>query len=231
VVNYGWGPAYAKCSSCPQTVGLVVKRDLDGRVVRVVVAGVLASLILFAGLATAQPAPEPHQIHLRYRYGGETPDRKPVGLQISIGAISDARNAKDPAQIGEAQVTGTEAIPVVSVSPLTGFVDEALRTTMGKWKVDVSPEAAHVLRVEILRFWILEKKRVAAEVRFRFFLEDRAGAILWQGEAADDDSTWGKTYNEALYIDAASHATERAIADLFNTKTFRDSLTPGKSHG
>jgi hypothetical protein len=34
-VNYGWGPAWAKCSSCPQTIELVVKRELDSRVVRV----------------------------------------------------------------------------------------------------------------------------------------------------------------------------------------------------
>jgi hypothetical protein len=33
--HYGWGPAYAKCSSCPQTIDLVVKRELDGRVVKV----------------------------------------------------------------------------------------------------------------------------------------------------------------------------------------------------
>jgi hypothetical protein len=35
-VVYGWGPAYAKCSSCPQTVDLEVKLELDGGVVRVV---------------------------------------------------------------------------------------------------------------------------------------------------------------------------------------------------
>jgi hypothetical protein len=30
-VHYGWGPAWAKCSSCPQTVDLLVKQELDGR--------------------------------------------------------------------------------------------------------------------------------------------------------------------------------------------------------
>jgi hypothetical protein len=34
-VTYGWGPAWAKCSSCPQTIDLVVRRELDGRVVGV----------------------------------------------------------------------------------------------------------------------------------------------------------------------------------------------------
>jgi hypothetical protein len=188
-------------------------------------AGVLASLILLTVDVKAQPVPEPHQIHLRYQYGGETPNWKPAGTRIHIGPIRDARELEDPAQIGEAQVTGPAAIPVVSASPLSGFVEEALRTTLGKWKVDVSPEADRVLRVEILHFWILEKKRVAAEVRFRFHLEDRSGATLWQGEVADDDSTWGKTYNESLYIEAANHATERAAADLFNAKGFREVLT------
>jgi hypothetical protein len=34
-VHYGWGPAWAKCSSCPQTIDLVVKRELDRRIVGV----------------------------------------------------------------------------------------------------------------------------------------------------------------------------------------------------
>lgn len=184
-----------------------------------------AALHLLAGGAEAPPVPEPHQIHLRFHYDGEKPNWKPAGIPIGIGAISDARGLEDPSQIGEAQVTGPAAISVVCVAPLSEFLEDALKTTLGKWKVDVSSDAGRVLRGEILHFWVLEKKRVAAEVRFRFFLDDRSGATLWQGEVASDDSTWGKTYNESLYIEAANQATERAIADLFNASGFREALT------
>ena len=34
-VHYGWGPAWAKCPSCPETIDLEVKRELDGRVISV----------------------------------------------------------------------------------------------------------------------------------------------------------------------------------------------------
>jgi hypothetical protein len=44
-VHFGWGPAWAKCSSCLQTIDIVVKRELDGRVVAVCQAkGVRAAI-------------------------------------------------------------------------------------------------------------------------------------------------------------------------------------------
>jgi hypothetical protein len=178
-----------------------------------------------AALVLAQVGP----LHLRFEYeGGTSPAAwKPAGLALAIGTVTDVRSLEDPMRVGECQAVGPEATPVLSLTPVPDFVTQALQASLAKWKVNVSPEADRVLRCEVLQFWVLEKSRFAANVRFRFVLEDRAGAVLFQGEVANDDSTWGKTCSEKNYIQVLSLATQRAFVDLFNNKEFRAALTAG----
>jgi len=176
-----------------------------------------------AAIVLGQVAP----LHLRFNYdSGTSPEKwKPAGLSLAIGTITDARSLEDGMRVGECQAVGPSPTPVLSLTPVPDFVNQALQASLAKWKVNVSPEADRVLRCEVLQFWVLEKKRFAANVALRFVLEDRAGAVLFQGEVANDDSTWGKTCSEKNYNQVLSLATQRAFVDLFNNKEFRAALT------
>ncbi len=155
-----------------------------------------------------------------------TPSKwKPAGVALAIGTITDVRSLEDPMRVGECQATGPTPVPVMSLTPVPDFIKQALQVSLGKWKVNVTPEADRVLRCEVLQFWVLEKKRFAANVALRFMLEDRSGTVLFQTEVANDDSTWGKTCNEKNYVQVLSTATQRAIVDLVNNKEFRAALT------
>ena len=180
--------------------------------------------VLWASSALAQTS---LKIDLRFvPDSGLRPETwKPKGVAIALGPITDARGLSDSLQIGESQALGPQGIPVVSSSlAVPAFVEQALRVSLAEWKLVVSADAPFVLRAEVLELWALEKKRVAANVRIRFHLEDRGGNVLWEGELAADDSTWGKTHSEKNYIQVLSTATERAIADLFDKKAFQVAL-------
>ena len=179
--------------------------------------------IVATAVAFAQVAP----LHLRFAYdGGTDPNKpKPAGLTLAIGPITDMRSLDDGMRIGDCEAVSPTATPVTSLTPVPEFVKQALELSLAKWKVNVSPEADRVLRTEVLQFWVLETGRFAANVRFRFILEDRAGTVLWQGEKAGDDSTWGRTCNEKNYNQVLSLATQRALVDLFNSQGVREALT------
>ena len=180
------------------------------------------SVVSVAAIVMAQVAP----LHLRFEYdSGTSPAKsKAAGPTLAIGTINDMRNLDDGMQVGECEAVSPTATPVSSLTPVPEFVKQALEVSLAKWKVNVSPEADRVLRAEVLQFWVLEKQRFAANVRFRFILEDRAGTLLWQGEVANDDSTWGRTCSEENYNQVLSVATQRALVDLFNNRGFRAAL-------
>ena len=189
----------------------------------------LVGLVPLSGFAaTPTTWNQDPQITLRFVNQGDGPEKwKPKGLVINIGAVTDGRTLDDRAVVGERQVTGPAALPVVTRVPVSDFVDQALRVSLAKWKVSVSAEAEHVLRCEILQFWAIEKKLIASDTRFRFTLTDRAGAILWQGEVAEADHTWAD--DEKGWVESFCHATQRTIALLFDDPGFRAALT-GKSN-
>ena len=176
-----------------------------------------------AAPAVAQVAP----LHLTFQYdrGTEPLKWKPAGVNLALGEITDFRKVNDPLQIGECQAVGPTT-PVQTLTPVPEFVRQALQSSIGKWKVTVTPDADRVLRCEVLQFWVLETGRFTANVTLRFVLEDRGGAVLFRGEMANDDSTWGKTCSEKNYNQVLSLATQRAIVDLFNNRDFRAALAP-----
>jgi len=180
------------------------------------------SIASAAAIVIAQVGP----LHLRFQYdsGTDPAKPKPAGQSLAIGTITDMRNLDDATRVGECEAVSPTATPVSSLTPVPEFVKQALDVSLAKWKVNVSPEADRVLRTEVLQFWVLEKQRFAANVRFRFVLEDRTGSLLWQGEVANDDSTFGRTCNEKNYIQVLSVATQRALVDLFNNREFRAAL-------
>ena len=180
------------------------------------------SVVSFATIAKAQVAP----LHLRFDYdGGTDPGKpKPAGQTLAIGPITDVRNLDDGTRIGECQAVSPAATPVTSLTAVPEFVRQALQVSLAKWKVNISPEADRVLRTEVQQFWVVETGRFTANVRYRFLLEDRTGKLLWEGERAGDDSTWGRTCNEKNYIQVLSLATQRALVDLFNSRGFREAL-------
>ncbi len=181
----------------------------------------VALLVSTTGFLMAQVAP----LHLRFQYdGGTDPEKpKPAGQTLAIGAITDMRSVDDAMKVGECEAAGPTT-PVQTLTPVPEFVKQALEVSLAKWKVNVSPGADRVLRTEVLQFWVLETGRFEASVRFRFTLEDGAGTLLWQGEKAGDDSTWGRTCNEKNYIQVLSLATQRALVTLFNSRAFREAL-------
>jgi hypothetical protein len=191
----------------------------------------LAAALLLILWAASSAGQEPFKVNLQFHFDKDK-DMRPQPLAgmtpLALGPVSDARGFDDPAVIGESQVKRPTR-PVVSGSPIQEFVGRAIEASFAAWKVNVSKDADRVLRCEILQFTVLEKGRVSADVRFRFKLEDRSGAALWQAEVQNDDGTWGRSLNEKNYIRAFSAATQRALVDLVDNPGFRKALTKPQS--
>jgi hypothetical protein len=185
-----------------------------------------ALLPLIAAAAWPRPVSgvEPFKVALRFvsdrDIKPETPSR--LAVPFAIGPVKDARGLEDPTVLGETQAHGTR--PVVAATPLPDFVEKALRASLAEWRVNVAPDAALTLRCEILQFSIMEQHRVVVDLKFRFLLENQRGEVVWKAEVAGDDGVWGSSLSEKNYNQAASTATKRALADLFDKTDFREGL-------
>jgi hypothetical protein len=186
----------------------------------------------FATLALSLPlaaAPllgqEPVKLKIRFVSDKDIKPNRPVRLEapIALGKVTDARQQDNPMLLGQSEAR-KPPVPVETLTPIPALVEEALRTSLSEWKVDVQPGANRVLACEVLELKTEEEHRVGADVRLRFLLESEAGAVLWKGEVKNDDSTWGKSLSEKNYSQVISTALKRAIADLFNNRDFRDAL-------
>jgi hypothetical protein len=168
---------------------------------------------------------EPVKLKIRFISDKEIKPRVPVRLAtpISLGKVSDAREQQDPMLLGESEAR-KPSVPVESLTPIPGLVEEALRVSLAEWKVDVQPGADRVLVCEVLELKTEEQHRVGADVRLQFLLQNKAGAVLWKGDVKNDDSTWGRSLNEKNYSQVISTALKRAIADLFDNRDFREAV-------
>jgi hypothetical protein len=184
----------------------------------------VAMLVTF--WARAAVGVEPFRITLRFVSDKDvkpTPAR--MATPFAVGQVTDERGLDDPTVLGESQTKLHSARPVVSVTPVPEFIEQALRGSFAEWNVNVAADADLVLRCEILQLGVLEQNRVVADARFRFLLEDRNGSAVWQAEVAGNDGEWGmRSLNERIYLEALSKATKEAFADLFDKTDFRTAL-------
>ena len=171
---------------------------------------------------------EPFKIALRFISDKEV---KPetgalTATPFAVGEVGDARGLPDASVVGESQAKLHASRPVVSLTPVTEFVDHALRASLTEWKANVKDDAGLTLRCEILQLQVMEQHRVTVDARFRFSLVNHAGETVWKDEVAGDDGVWGGSLSEKNYLQAFSTATKRALADLFDKTGFRGAVKP-----
>lgn len=131
--------------------------------------------------------------------------------------VTDARGAEDPGVLGAQRAKGEDVYLWRTEQPLASAVTVLATQILNGWSVHVAPEAEFGLRLELLRYYVTEKSEAfgstyVAEVRFKVAFVDRAGAVLWMGEASGDAKRPGVDARASMCNEALSIALRRALA-------------------
>ncbi|MBV8779936.1 MAG: hypothetical protein JO353_00930, partial [Phycisphaerae bacterium] len=115
-----------------------------------------------------------------------------------------------------------------NVSPST-YVHDAVVSQLrsnGINVVDSPEEADRVLKLTLVRFWVVENPNYHGVVQLNGSLTDRNGAnLLWNGGSEGDDSTFGRSLSAENYNQVLSNATSKAAANLLKQPVFMQSMS------
>ena len=178
--------------------------------------------VLLLVLSVSASGQEPFKVQLRFI--SDKSEKPETGARLAtsfaLGSVTDARELDNPSIVGESQAK-SKPRPIEVISPVSQFVETVIRASFQEWNVSLDPGAPLTLDCEVLQFQFEEVHRVVVDARLRFLLRDRAGKAVWQGDVEGDDGVWGRSLNEKNYSQAASTATKRALASLFDKTDFR----------
>jgi hypothetical protein len=188
-------------------------------------ATLVVSAILFASAAGAASKPITLELKLPQKPAFARPE---MAALLTAGPLSlvvvDARGAEDPAVVGAQRAKGEDVYAWRAVEPVvpavTGFVTQVLHG----WSVRLAPEADFALRLGLMKYDVNERSDTfgstyIAEVRFMVALTDRAGAVLWTGEASGDAKRSGVDARASMCNEALSLALRRALSQALSSVT------------
>lgn len=143
--------------------------------------------------------------------------------RIQFGGFSDVRH--DPQRIGENRDQDPPN-PVTTSGDVPGFVGSHLHDLFAHSGLNtVEGNGSVVLSGEVRQFFVVEhKKNYRGEVTVHLTLRNRAGALLWEGDAAGWTDVSGDTYQLQSYYQALSDAVVKAGTTLLQDPDFRWAL-------
>jgi hypothetical protein len=136
--------------------------------------------------------------------------------------LSDARGADDPAVVGAQRAKGEDVYLWRASQPVAPAVQELATQMLNTWSVRVAPDAEFGLRLELLRFYVTERSETfgsnyVAEVHFKVAFVDKAGNVLWAGEASGTAKRPGVDARASMCNEALSVALRGALAQALSS--------------
>ncbi len=132
-------------------------------------------------------------------------------------AVVDARETDDPAVVGAQRAKGKDLYLWRVAQPVAPAVGGLATQLLRGWSIQVAPESDFGLRLSLTSYFVNERSETfgstyAAEVRFKVEFIDKAGNVLWTGEAGGDATRPGVDARASMCNEALSIALRRALA-------------------
>ena len=154
--------------------------------------------------------------------------RPEMAALLTAGPLSlvvvDARGAADPAVVGAQRAKGEDVYVWRAVQPVVPALTGIATQLLSGWSVRVAPEADFALRLGLMKYDVNERSDTfgstyIAEVRFMVALTDRAGGVLWTGEASGNATRPGVDARASMCNEALSIALRGALAKALSAVT------------
>jgi hypothetical protein len=138
--------------------------------------------------------------------------------RVAVNPVADAR--EDRTAIGknvEAKIDRVEKPEwaVATNTDVGSFLTERLLAVLQQNAITtVTTEPTRVIRLELLRYFVVEGDSYKADVGFRATVEDGQGRQMWQGLAEGSSNRFGHSYSPENYNEALSNAFLEAVKQL-----------------
>lgn len=179
---------------------------------------VLVGAILAAMPAAALAKPIKLELKLPQKPAFPKPE---LSASLTAGPITvevtDARGAGDPAVVGAQRAKGEDVYLWRTDQPVGPTVRNLVAQVLSGWSVPVAPEADFALKLALTSFYVKEKSEMfgstyIADVHFHVSFVDRAGNVVWTGEAAGTEKQQGPDERAAICNEVLSGALRQALA-------------------
>lgn len=183
----------------------------------------VVATVLFTSAAAAPSKPVTLALNLPKKPVEPAPAMAPLLTATPLSlVVEDARVAEDPAIVGGQRIKGQDVYVWRSVQPVAPAVEGFVAQLLNGWSVRVVPDADLSLRLALLRYFVNERSDTfgstyIAEVRFMVSLTDRAGGVLWTGEASGEAKRPGVDARASMCNEALSFALRRALAQALSS--------------
>jgi len=138
--------------------------------------------------------------------------------RVAVNPVVDSRENK--ADIGKniEEKIDRQQKPEWAVSTNTDLgsflTDRLLAVLQANGIATVTSEPTRVIRIEILRYYVVEGESYKADVGFRATIEDGQGRQIWSGLADGASNRFGRSYSPENYNEALSNAFLEALKQL-----------------
>ena len=182
-----------------------------------------AGAIFLTSLAAAAPKPITLELKLPPKPAFPPPE---MAALLTAGPITldlkDARGADDPVVVGAQRAKGENVYLWRASQPVAPAVKELAAQLLNGWSVRVAPEAEFGLKLELLRYYVNERadtfgSTYIAEVHFRVAFVEKAGNVLWAGEASGNAKRPGVDARASMCNEALSFALRQALAQALSS--------------
>jgi len=186
-------------------------------------ATLVVAAFLFTTAVTAASKPVTLALKLPKKSVEPAPVMAPL---LAAGPLAvtlvDARAAEDPAVIGAQRTKGQDVYLWRAVQPVAPAVEGFVTELLNGWSIRVAPDAELNLKLALMRYDVDERSDTfgstyIAEIHFMVSLTDRAGTVLWTGEASGNAKRPGVDARAAMCNEALSYALVRALSQALSS--------------
>src|SRR5882672_1053769 len=154
--------------------------------------------------------------------------RPEMAALLTAGPLSlvvvDARGGDDPAVVGAQRAKGKDLYLWRVAQPVAPAVGGLAAQVLRDWSIQVTPDSDFGLRLSLTGYFVNERSETfgsnyVAEVRFKVEFIDKAGNVLWTGEATGDAKRPGVDGRAGMCNEVLSIALRRALAQGLSSVT------------
>jgi hypothetical protein len=146
------------------------------------------------------------------------------GKTILLAPFTDGR--PDPSMIGENRENERQFPPpkVTTHDDVPKWITAQGRTFFTNLGLPITDAASpHVIRGEILSFFVAEGNDYIGDVRIKILVE-KDGQPVWSGLALGSAKRFGRSYKVDNYLETLSDSLQEAYANLLKNPSFLDAL-------
>jgi hypothetical protein len=191
---------------------------------------IAVAAVLLASAATAASKPITLQLKLPAKPAFPRPE---MAALLTAGPLSlvvvDARGVDDPTVVGALREKGKDVYLWRVMQPIAPEVSGLVSRLLNDWSVHIAPESDFGLLLDLARYYVTEKSETfgstyLAEVHLKVALTDRAGGVMWTGEASGEADRPGVDGRASMFNEALSIALRQALAQALSSVTLESAV-------